>query len=68
MTQGDCNWDGKAHPEALIEPGWSVRLWVGLSHATAHQDLEKLRDRRQLGKIVIPMKIANESGSAEYRV
>ncbi len=69
MTPGAANWDTDHElSKAAIEPGVSFRLWIGLHPLISAAELERKRERLQLGKLTIPAAIENTSHKLEYQV
>jgi hypothetical protein len=69
-TKGKADWDenAKSGVPAHVEPGWSVKLWIGLDPKVPHVDLEQKRDQAQLGRLIIPTKRGYREIKPAYHV
>lgn len=61
-------WNSQEAEQAHINPGQSFRMYVGVSDAIPHNDLETRRNGRRLGTLAIPIKIGNQNYEWKERV
>lgn len=67
-TAGERDWSPQEFPEVRLDPGRSVRLWLGLDSKIPHDQLAKPFERVKLGSITIPMMVNGKTRNAEYQV
>jgi hypothetical protein len=67
-TAGECDWSSQEFSEVRLDPGRSVRLWLGLDSKIPHDQLAKQYERVKLGTITIPITVNGQTRNAEYQV
>lgn len=61
-------WNKQELEEIDVQPGWTFRVWIGLDSTASRDWLEKKKNTKQLGTLLLPISIANQSYKVEIPV